>query len=171
MPGVIIYGSVGAISINPNTAFFEPWVVLFPTPIEQLRCHITVAAVPGSVLRLAVYKTGNRWKPAGLPEAETASLPATATGTTVGAVTPVILQPGLYVAGYICDGAVTLRAQRGSPMTGSLRALSTDYSVYGRLYVSGTKTWATTGFPSAPNVVSWLYSAATDFCIDAKVTP
>jgi hypothetical protein len=171
IPGVQWSTSNATQALTANNVYYQPFVVTKAVVVDGTQFVVTTGPASAANVRTGIYAADDNLQPTGaaLLDAGNAPVGTSATGTFFTQVTPVTLQPGVYVTAINTSVNLTARVIRGglvgadaSNGTSSIFSLMSATQTQGALPNPGTawttRTFSTTG----PNHVLFLrYKAAT----------
>lgn len=137
VPGLMFAGQSTMVQVA-NRLQYIPFFVEHPVTIDRISFEVTTL-IAASNVNVGIFHADEDYQPVGAAIAQTGSVSSATTGvkdTTLG--TPVTLQPGRYLIGWICSHAPTLRSVVFlSPLQGLYHLLGTNIGMSG-YYVAST---------------------------------
>lgn len=102
-------------SLTANRVHYQPFLVTAPIYVDGTRFNVTSGPASAANVRTGIYLADSNCQPVGAPvlDAGDTAVGTSATGTFFTQVTPVLLQPGMYVTAINTSVALTVRVQRG----------------------------------------------------------
>jgi hypothetical protein len=165
LPGVQWSTSNATQALTANRVHYQPFLVTAPVVVDGTQFHVTAGPASAANVRTGIYAADENMQPIGAPvlDAGNTTVGTSATGTFFTQVTPVTLQPGLYVTALNTSVNMTLRVQRGglvgtdvSNGTSSIISLMSGAQTQGA-FPNPPKEWDTRTFGSVgPNHVLFL---------------
>lgn len=152
-------------ALSANTVYYQPFLVTAPIYVDATNFAISANSSGASNVRTGVYRADGNLQPIGGPviDAGNTSVGASTTGIFLNQITPVLLQPGMYLTAINASAAMTLRVQRGGIVGSDLRNLAS--SIFSLMSASQTQGafpnpgtgWTSRSFGSTgPNHVLFL---------------
>jgi hypothetical protein len=115
LPNVQWSTSNATQSLVANRVHYQPFLVTAPVVVDGTQFHVTSGPASAANVRTGIYRADDTMQPTGAPvlDAGDTAVGTSATGTFFTQVTPVTLQPGMYVTALNTSVNMTLRVQRG----------------------------------------------------------
>jgi len=147
-------------ALTINRVHYQPFLVSSPIVVDGTQFHVTSGPASSANVRTGIYRADSNMQPTGAPvlDAGNTVVGTSATGTFFTQVTPVTLQPGMYLTAINTSVALTCRVQRGGIVgtdigagTSSIISLMYAAQTQGALPNPGT-AWNTRTFSTtSPN--------------------
>lgn len=119
-PGMGTANTNSSLNLTANVIAYVPMLIDTQITLDQLACEITTN-VAASNLRLGIYNADTDWQPTSLV-VDSGVISGATTGVKTASVSTV-LAPGRYLAAFLSDAAVGLRAARGTSIQAYLTTL------------------------------------------------
>jgi hypothetical protein len=116
LPGVQWSTSNATQALVANTVYYQPFLVTAPTVVDMTSFRVTTGTAAGATnVRTGIYAADANMQPTGAPVLDSGNVvvATSATGNFYTSVTPVTLQPGMYLTAINSSRALTLQAARG----------------------------------------------------------
>jgi len=112
------FGTTGTQSLNGNQTYYEPFEVTAPITVDMYAFEIT--STTASTVRTAIYAADSNAQPTGSPVGDSGAITVSATAAAyTKQITPITLQPGMYVKAVNSTATIIFRTQRGGVTYGS----------------------------------------------------
>jgi hypothetical protein len=115
LPNVQWSTSNATSALTANRVYYHPFLVTEPTAIDMTLFRVTAGPASAANVRTGIYAADMDLQPAGAPilDAGDTAVATSATGNFYTAVTPVTLQPGMYLAAINTSVNLTVQVARG----------------------------------------------------------
>jgi hypothetical protein len=126
-------------ALTINRVHYQPFLVSAPIIVDGTQFHVSTGPASSANVRTGIYRADGNMQPTGAPiiDAGNTVVGTSATGTFFTQVTPVTLQPGIYLTAINTSVALTVRVQRGG-IVGTDIANGTS-SIISLMYASQTQ--------------------------------
>jgi len=152
VPSVQFTGT-GTQALTASTVYYQPFEVTAPLTLDAMTFEVTAAPSSNSNVRLGVYASDSNLQPTGAPLFDSGDVAVTSAASVPAVylkqVSPVTLQPGVYLTAINCSVGLTVRTLIGGQTfvvvtgtTNPLVVLTSATQTYGAFPATGTP-WVT----------------------------
>jgi hypothetical protein len=115
LPNVQWSTSNATQALSANTVYYQPFLVSAPIIVDGTQFHVTSGPASAANVRTGIYLADANGQPSGAPIIDTGNVAVgtSVTGTFFTQITPVTLQPGIYLTAFNTSVALTTRVVRG----------------------------------------------------------